>query len=165
MEVTNPVDFSAFYECHAPNVRGYILRRLHCPEVAEEITQDVFLELWRNRDKLHTLTPGLLYLMAKRRIIDYARHAERNPYASLEASDAVFVLEAQDADPQERVSERDAIDRAFARLTRIQARAVALRASGLKYREIDAAMGMVKNTSKNYVNRGRVVFRAAYRAV
>jgi RNA polymerase sigma-70 factor (ECF subfamily) len=151
-------EITTLYEQYAPKLRGYIGRRLRSPEVAEDITQDVFLEIWRKRARLAGAGPSLLFTIARWRIADYC---DRQMPCSLEDSEGAFTIEAHDADPQEVIPPLLAIERAIRRLTPCQATAVCLRADGLPYPEIDARMGLSDGISRGYVYDGRKRFAAA----
>lgn len=68
-------DFDEVYEQHAGAVYRLCLRAVSRPEVAEDLTSEVFLLLHEN---LHRLSPeqlpGWLFTVAKRRAADYWRH-------------------------------------------------------------------------------------------
>ena len=74
--------FEALYDRHAGPVGGICLRRLRNPEVAAEITQDVFQQLWSGASRFE---PGRakfttwLFTIVRNRCIDAARKVERTP--------------------------------------------------------------------------------------
>ena len=66
-----------FREWYPPVVRA-ANRILHEPGVAEELAQDVFLELWRRRDQLPegSSVPGYLLQAARNRALNHLRRPE-----------------------------------------------------------------------------------------
>jgi RNA polymerase sigma-70 factor, ECF subfamily len=70
-------EFDDFYETHVAAVFRYALKCVGRRDVAEDITSDVFLALYRNRGSLDaTLIRGWLFAVARNRAIDYWRHAQ-----------------------------------------------------------------------------------------
>ncbi|MGA8938275.1 MAG: sigma-70 family RNA polymerase sigma factor [Acidobacteriaceae bacterium] len=67
-------DFDDVYSCYAGDVYRLCLRAVSRPEVAEDLTSDVFLLFHENRHKLTAeQLPGWLFTVAKRRAADYWR--------------------------------------------------------------------------------------------
>src|SRR5947209_2208268 len=83
-------DFEAIYREYVDAVFRYTLRSVGNRELAEDITSEVFLELYRNRDSVDVgRLPAWLFTVAKNRSVDYwrkaaieQRYAERPPPAS-----------------------------------------------------------------------------------
>ena len=73
--------FARLYDETAPRVYGLVLRVLRDPAQAEEVTQEVYLEVWRTAarfDPARGSAPGWLMTIAHRRAVDRVRssHAE-----------------------------------------------------------------------------------------
>lgn len=77
-------DFEESYRTHVNAVFRYALRTVGNRELAEDITSEAFLELYRNRDSIDTSRlPAWLFTVARNRAVDYwrkraveQRHAE-----------------------------------------------------------------------------------------
>lgn len=68
-------DFDEIYDAYAGAVYRLCLRAVSRPEVAEDLTSDVFLLFHQSRHKLtDEQLPGWLFTVAKRRAADYWRH-------------------------------------------------------------------------------------------
>lgn len=73
--------FTVFYDATSRSVFGIILRVLRDRAQAEEVTQEVFLEAWRNASRYDSTqgTPSAwVNTIAHRRAIDRVRSAERS---------------------------------------------------------------------------------------
>jgi DNA-directed RNA polymerase specialized sigma24 family protein len=72
-------EFTAIYAAHATRVHRLVLAELRPADrhQADDLTQDVFLALWRylQRGEQVTRPTGLLTVMARHRVIDYYRLA------------------------------------------------------------------------------------------
>jgi RNA polymerase sigma-70 factor (ECF subfamily) len=67
--------FEDLYRAHMDPVFRYALRLVGRRDIAEEITSEAFLALYRCMDRIDvTQLPGWLYTAAKNRAVDYWRH-------------------------------------------------------------------------------------------
>lgn len=71
----NKQAFEQLYRQYEGGVEKYVLFITHSKETTEEIIQDVFLSIWRNREKLPALGSfrGYLFHIARNRVISYFR--------------------------------------------------------------------------------------------
>jgi len=102
-----------FREWYPPVVRA-ANRILHEPGVAEELAQDVFLELWRRRESLPdgSSIPGYLLQAARNRALNHLRHLQVRRKTQVFVEALVEPAEHADADTQAaelEVAIRDAI--------------------------------------------------------
>jgi RNA polymerase sigma-70 factor, ECF subfamily len=69
--------FESLYRQHARAVLHFATRCVGRPEVAEEITSEAFLELYRNLEHIeHTRLPAWLFTVVRNRATSYWRHVE-----------------------------------------------------------------------------------------
>jgi RNA polymerase sigma-70 factor (ECF subfamily) len=82
--------FEKLYRQHVDAVFRYSLHCVGRREIAEEITGDAFLALYRNLDRIEEgQLPAWLFTVAKNRATDYWRHcAVEERYASAAAAEA-----------------------------------------------------------------------------
>lgn len=74
MEIFTESQFSACYIHYRRRVRGYILSRVSDREEAEDLTQDVFENIWRCREGVRKETlHNLVYTVMRNTVIDYLR--------------------------------------------------------------------------------------------
>ena len=78
-------EFEATYRDYVDAVFRYTLRSVGNRELAEDITSEVFLELYRNRDSVDAgKLPAWLFTVARNRSVDYWRKtATEQRYADL----------------------------------------------------------------------------------
>src|SRR4030095_6824053 len=70
-------DFDELYATYAAAVFRYACKCVGRRDVAEDITSEVFLSVYRHRASLYVdRVPGWLFAVAKNRAIDYWRRAE-----------------------------------------------------------------------------------------
>jgi len=71
--------FEAWGREHAPSVRGYLLAMVRRNDVADDLTQEVFLRAWQARDRYREQGNARAYLLriADRLVVDRARKSGR----------------------------------------------------------------------------------------
>lgn len=75
-------DLRAAYRAHGAEIHRLALRGLGDPHLAEEVTQDVFVQAWRSRDGFDPSRAALrtwLFVIARTRTIDAARRRAARP--------------------------------------------------------------------------------------
>jgi RNA polymerase sigma-70 factor (ECF subfamily) len=156
--------FGQLYQRYVERVYSFVVFRVGDQALAEDLTQEVFLQSLRALDSFDwrgSLAPWLLRI-ARNTVIDHWRRATRRPernMTSLEPpesdgeDDALDRLVAvpDDADHRaEQVLHRAAIVEAAAHLTDLQQQVVALRfASGLSIKDTAEVMGRSEGAVKN----------------
>lgn len=148
-----------FRQWYEPAVRS-ATRILRDPGVAEEITQDVFLELWRRRESLPTDSSAGAYLLqsARNRALNHLRHlqVQQKSIIHIEA----LTEPAEYADVAVQASELEVAAReAIASLPPRTREVFQLsRERGMRYSEIAALLGVsVKAVEANMSRALRVM--------
>jgi RNA polymerase sigma-70 factor (ECF subfamily) len=155
--------FRAWYDVALPRVYRYLFNRCGRNEdLAEELTQQTFVEAVRSRD---TFAEGesvaWLIGIARHRLIDHFRHLERRERGLLRLISAsppqVVWLGAQDGDDQ--------VAAALARLPAAQRAAIVLRyLDDLPVREVARVLGRSEGAVESLLSRGRDALRRSYGA-
>lgn len=158
---------TTFYDRTSPQVFGFILRILNNREAAEEVTLDVYTQVWRQAHMYDATrgAPGAwLMTVARTRAIDRLR-ARATEYGRLESLDAVELF-ASDADTPEQDVEgeerRRYVQQALAALTAEQRQVVALAYFyGLSQSEIAEKLQLPLGTVKTRMRSGLIKLREA----
>jgi RNA polymerase sigma-70 factor, ECF subfamily len=149
---------------HGRMVLGMARRIAVDPVIAEEVTQDVFVALWKTPTAFDSTRGGLrtfLVGIARNKAIDAVRRQETH----LRALRRVTPIEEADTSV-ERADDRDLVRRCLARLTARQREALVLAYfEGYTYREVAAKLGVPEGTAKTRLHDGlaklRVLLAAA----
>jgi len=105
----NPQEFQRIYDEHSRGVYSTALRVLGNPTQAEDVTQDVFLRLWRRPDRFDARRGELgpyLRLMARSRALDLWREGQAAGRASDRVKVSVAGAEGRVEDAPDRAMER-----------------------------------------------------------
>lgn len=158
---------ATFYDRTSPQVFGFICKILNNREAAEEVTLDVYTQVWR---QAHTYdqrrgAPGAwLMTVARTRAIDRLR-ARANEYGRIESLDAVELFASSDATPEQNVEgqeRRRYVQEALVGLTVEQRQAIALAYFyGLSQSEIAEKLQVPLGTVKTRMRSGLIKLREA----
>lgn len=153
--------FSRLYDRTSDMVYGLALRVVKAPALAEEVTQEVYLQIWERAD---TFDPGKgsgktwIATLAHRRAVDAVRRSQ----SARDREDRV-VPEAPRDDVSEsaiEADERARVRRALSSLTELQWEAIDLAYfGGLTYREVSERLGAPLGTVKSRMRDGLLRLR------
>ncbi|MEQ8717675.1 MAG: ECF RNA polymerase sigma factor SigK [Acidimicrobiales bacterium] len=155
--------FALLYDELAPLVHGVVLKVLRDPSRAEEVTQEVFVELWRiaarydaGRGSVRAWTATLAHRRAVDRVRSEQAHRDRNDRVSrLEPT----VEDTVATDVEDRF-ERERVRRSLDELTDLQREAVELAYfGGHTYREVAVLLGVAEGTVKTRIRDGLIRLR------
>lgn len=156
--------FELLYDVVAPPVHGLVRRVVRDPAMAEEVTQEVLIEVWRSAARYDPGRGGAtawILTIAHRRAVDRVRREQ-----------AAGEREARTAHPGaggghdpvgERVEarlEHERVRRCLGTLTRLQRESVTLAYyGGHSYREVAALVGAPPNTVRTRMRDGIIRLR------
>ncbi|MFI8454438.1 sigma-70 family RNA polymerase sigma factor [Kitasatospora sp. NPDC085464] len=158
--------FEMLYRAVAAPVYGVALRTLRSPAHAEEVAQEVLLEVWRTAAAYRPERGSVLawvLTIAHHRAVDRVRSAR----AAAERDHRVAAREPVRSDPPEEEAVRS-LDRlrvrsALADLSSVQREAVVLAYfGGYSHREIAHRIGVPLGTVKTRIRDGLIRLRAAF---
>jgi RNA polymerase sigma-70 factor, ECF subfamily len=156
--------FADLYDQTASRVLGLVQRLLIDHAQSEEVTQEVFLEVWQTApryaaDRGSALT--WLLTMAHRRAVDRIRAAEASRQRDLRIGVRDHVTGYDDVAEQAEIRlENVRVKRALSRLSEAQREAVTLAYyGGLSQREISEQLGLPIGTVKTRVRDGMIRLR------
>ncbi len=151
--------FAAWGREHGRAVRGYLLAMVRRPDVAEDLTQEVFLRAWQARDRYREEGNARAYLLriADRLVIDRGRRAGREVTLDEDAWQRVAPVSGA-ADPSFAAARTEAAEQLTAALGSLspdQRRVLMLRYYGqLSFAEIAQIAECPLNTALSHCRRG-----------
>jgi RNA polymerase sigma-70 factor (ECF subfamily) len=154
-------------EAFGAKVHGIARRVVTDPALAEEVTQDAFLALWRRPgafDPARGNLLGFLLAIARNKAIDLVRREE-----SLKRTRDALMAEAESdpavSDDAPRIEEREEITRALRELSPVHREAIVLAYyGGRTYREVATELGIPEGTAKTRLRDGLMKLRESLAA-
>lgn len=141
--ICEEIIFSGFFRAHAKILRNYLLYKFGNEEQAEDVTQEAFIKLWENCDKVPMdKAKSFLYTVAnnttlnqiahQKVVLEYSKNASQNK-STPESPE--FILEEEQFKAK--------LQKAIASLSEAQRSAFLLhRIDGKKYHEIAEILGI-----------------------
>ena len=157
----------SLYDRYSRPVYSLVLRISQQPASAEEIVQDVFLQLWKSADRFQISRGPLepwLFTMARNRALDFLRlkrEKQRRREDSVEDDLPIAAIERPDPEGDIDLSRRAEKVRALmTSLPDTQRRAIELAFfEGLSHSEVAASMGEALGTVKSWIRSGLLRLR------
>ncbi len=162
--------FEQLFERHRTGLRGFLYRRLHSLEDADDAVTLTFLKAWRARETYRGTASAAgcgkawLYQIAARVALDFLRSRRRHPELELDALEPEVVEGADQApDPADLALQEDgarqarqAVEAAVARLSAEERRLVSLfYFEERSYDEISASLGVSRSQVRGRLHRIR----------
>ncbi|MBE1489649.1 sigma-70 family RNA polymerase sigma factor [Plantactinospora soyae] len=156
--------FAALYDTMVGRVLGLIRRVLRDPEQAEEVTQEVMVEVWRTAARFDAgrgSASAWILTMAHRRAVDRVRseqaHTDRTHRVAATETHVPYDEVVEDVTAR---LEREQVRRCLGQLTSVQREAVTLAYyGGHTYREVAEALATPLPTVKTRMRDGLIRMR------
>ncbi|MFP4138361.1 MAG: RNA polymerase sigma factor [Halomonas sp.] len=151
----DPTDLDALFRRHAGDLAGYLRRQLRCPELAEDLCQDVFLRVGQHPQAEALEQPrAYLFRIARNLLIDHHRRCRTRP-AGRPLDDADLCLVCPRACPErdaDRALCHKALQAALESLPPRQRQALVWhRLEGLTQAEIGRRLGVSERMAGRYI--------------
>jgi RNA polymerase sigma-70 factor (ECF subfamily) len=156
--------FSSLYDQMAPRVLGLVRRLLRDHSQSEEVTQEIFLEIWQNATRYDAAKGGAstwIMTMAHRRAVDRVRasQASRNRDTKIGIRDYDAAYDNVSDTVQVRI-EHERVEKAMLRLTELQRQAVSLAYyGGYSHSEVAELLSVPIGTVKTRLRDGMIRLR------
>ena len=156
--------FGALYDAVAPTVFGLARRIVRQPQQAEEVTQEVLLEVWQRAaqfDRSLGAASSWIMTLAHRRSVDRVRSAQAaTDREKRQAATDVPTAFDEVVEAVEQQMEADQVRRCLESLTQIQRESVTLAYyEGHTYPEVAALLGAPLGTVKTRMRDGLIRLR------
>lgn len=157
--------FERLYPLVAGPVYGLALRVVRNPALAEEVSQEVLVDVWRQAprfDRTRGSAMAWVLTMAHRRAVDRVRREETLARATRAAALAVPDEEPRDVvvDEAERTWDAARVRHAMAGLTGLQRDAIELAFfSGYTHQQVASVLGVPLGTAKTRIRDGLIRLR------
>lgn len=166
--------FEALVHRYMKPIYNFAYRMLGNPAEADDVAQDVFVQVYRSLPSARTDLPfrPWLYVIARNKCLDVLKRKRPLTFSSLEDPDRESPVDrVADPDPlPDEVLEQAELQRvlkeAILHLPEKYRVVVSMRyASGLTFAEIGQALGLPENTVKTHFQRAKAALRASLGAL
>jgi len=156
--------FAELYDNMAPRVLGLVKRLLRDHAQSEEVTQEIFLEIWQNATRYDPSKGGAsswILTMTHRRAVDRVRASQASRDRDTKIGIRDFDAEYDNvSDTVQTTIEHERVEKAMLRLTELQRQAVTLAYyGGLSHSEVAAQLSVPIGTVKTRVRDGLIRLR------
>lgn len=156
--------FEALYDAFAARVFGLARRIVRNPSQAEEVAQEVFLEIWRRAsrfDPARGSATSWVMTLTHARSVDRVRSAQASSDRELKVAAASHQVEIDSVvDAVESAFERKAVQKCLGALTELQRESITLAYySGYTYREVAELLTTPLPTIKTRLRDGMIRLR------
>ncbi|MEO6944087.1 MAG: sigma-70 family RNA polymerase sigma factor [Lacisediminihabitans sp.] len=158
--------FSALYDEIAPRVLGLVRRLLVDHAQSEEVTQEIFLEIWQNAPRYEPSKGGAttwIFTMAHRRAVDRIRSSQAGRVRDVRIGIRDFESDYDNvAETVETTIENERVKKAMSQLTELQRQAITLAYyGGLSHSEVAEKLEIPLGTVKTRLRDGMIRLRDA----
>lgn len=147
----------SIYESHRESIYRFLVGHGLESAVAQEVTQDVFVDLFVALEKGIDVSSeeGWLYTVAGRAAVDYWRRERRPVWVELDLyANPTVDLPSAEPSPEAQAGYRERLCRLAAGMTKLpkgQRLCIQLRMQGLRYREIAKLLGVSTSTAAEWL--------------
>jgi RNA polymerase sigma-70 factor (ECF subfamily) len=156
--------FGQLYDQIAPRVLGLVKRLLRDHAQSEEVTQEIFLEIWQNATRYDSSKGGAsswIMTMAHRRAVDRVRASQASRDRDVKIGIRDYAADYDNvADSVQIKIEHERVEKAMLRLTELQRQAVTLAYfGGYSHSEVATMLSVPIGTVKTRLRDGMIRLR------
>lgn len=150
-------DFLEIYRAFYGKVLTFVLSLVRSKANAQDITQNIFMKLWKNRKKLEYIKSmdDYLFILSKNACMDYFRKASRKKEISTDVFDE-FLLSRIVSSPEKRIDALSDIEELRHIIDSLPSKRrdifIMSRFDGLSNDEIASILGVSKKTVENQIS-------------
>lgn len=150
-------DFLEIYRAFYGKVFTFVLSLVKSKANAQDITQNIFMKLWKNRKKLEHIKSmdDYLFILSKNACMDYFRKASRKKEISTDVFDE-FLLSRIVSSPEKRIDAISDIEELRHVIDSLPSKRrdifIMSRFDGLSNDEIASILGVSKKTVENQIS-------------
>ncbi|HMR81617.1 MAG TPA: RNA polymerase sigma-70 factor [Niabella sp.] len=147
--------FNHFFSMYREKVHHFVLLIVKAPEIAEEVTIDIFLKLWQKRSELPGINDmdAFLFIVAKRKAIDFLKKASKDKKIKKRISENWPEAAEETPDSYAFVEYKELLEIVLNTLPPQRKSILMLsRIDGLSHKEISSQLNISQNTVKNTIS-------------
>lgn len=155
-EKSNEASFERLFRHYFIQLVDYIHAIIHHRQASEDIAEDIFINIWQNRDTLQTINsiPYYLYAAAKNRAINYLTRNKNNKYVNLDqVAEEMFISFST---PENHISGKEDLHIVMTAINKLPAKCRSIfrlvKEEGMSYKEVAGILEISQKTVENQMN-------------
>lgn len=143
--------FSRLFHCYSHQLGAFIYSITRSMELSEEIVNNVFLKIWKEREKLVTIEkfPSYLFVITRNLTFNAIRNLANQKKRQVIFEDYPVAFDVND-EHDEEIDYSLLLDHAVTKLPPRQKQVFSLKRKGLKNAEVASIMNISQNSVKKY---------------
>lgn len=151
----NEIAFKTIYDAYFKKLSVYLYKLCKSNDATEEMVNDVFLKIWKNKPSLNHIESfeAYLFTMARNKAIDYLRKLAKDTHLITELTAQIQESHNEIEEKLDATALKNLIEQSLAQLSDQKRKIFKLsKEEGYSYDEISAEMQLSKSTIKNHLS-------------
>jgi RNA polymerase sigma-70 factor (ECF subfamily) len=151
----NEIAFKTIYDAYFKKLSAYLYKLCKSNDAAEEMVNDVFLKIWKNKSSLNHIESfeAYLFTMARNKAIDYLRKLAKDTNLITELTAQIQESHNEIEEKLDATALKNLIEQSLAQLSDQKRKIFKMsKEEGYSYDEIAAEMQLSKSTIKNHLS-------------
>lgn len=151
----NEIAFKTIYDAYFKKLSAYLYKLCKSNDATEEMVNDVFLKIWKNKSSLNHIESfeAYLFAMARNKAIDYLRKLAKDSSLITELTTQIQESHNEIEEKLDATALKNLIEQSLAQLSDQKRKIFRMsKEEGYSYDEIAAEMQLSKSTIKNHLS-------------
>lgn len=151
----NEIAFKTIYDAYFKKLSAYLYKLCKSNDVTEEMVNDVFLKIWKNKSSLNHIESfeAYLFTMARNKAIDYLRKLAKDTNLITELTTQIQESHNEIEEKLDATALKNLIEQSLAQLSDQKRKIFKMsKEEGYSHDEIAAEMQLSKSTVKNHLS-------------
>ena len=151
----NEIAFKTIYDAYFKKLSAYLYKLCKSNDATEEMVNDVFLKIWKNKSSLNHIESfeAYLFIMARNKAIDYLRKLAKDTNLITELTAQIQESHNEIEEKLDATALKNLIEQSLAQLSDQKRKIFKMsKEEGYSHDEIAAEMQLSKSTVKNHLS-------------
>lgn len=151
----NEIAFKTIYDAYFKKLSAYLYKLCKSNDATEEMVNDVFLKIWKNKSSLNHIESfeAYLFTIARNKAIDYLRKLAKDTNLITELTTQIQESHNEIEEKLDATALKNLIEQSLAQLSDQKRRIFKLsKEEGYSHDEIAVEMQLAKSTVKNHLS-------------
>lgn len=149
--------FSELYDLYWTDLYRFVYYKVQNRQISEDILHDLFLSLWKNRERLQEINSLEAYLYSTCRYLIIAHYKKQKKLPYIEDEGVLSMVDNKDAPLEDRLHFRYCLDQVYKEIENLPDKCQKVfrlsREKHLTNQEISKRMNISESTVENHINK------------